>query len=72
MKFCYLSLLLGLFSLVAVGCDGGPRAKKTDVDVKVGGGEGVKVDVDTDRPLLQPKKDTDVKVDLPGVKVDVD
>jgi hypothetical protein len=73
-----LSVVLAA-SLFSVGCDtpaGGPAGKKTDVDVKVGGGEGVKVDVNRDGG---PRTDVDVKagpvdVDVKGKdgKVDVD
>jgi hypothetical protein len=75
-----LSLMLAA-SLLSVGCDtpaGGPAGKRTDVDVKVGGGEGVKVDVDRDGGTNR-RTDVDVKagpvdIDVKGKdgKVDVD
>lgn len=72
MKVSYLFLLSVAMLGVTLGCDSANApAKKADVDVKVGGGEGVKVDVDS-RPGILPEKKADVDVDVGGVKVDVD
>ena len=72
MKIATHFLLLLVALCFATGCDrSASPGKKTNVDVKVGGGEGVKVDVDS-KPSLLPKKDTDVDIDVGGVKIDVD
>lgn len=72
MKVSYLLLLSVALLGVTLGCDrSNAPGKKTDVDVKVGGGEGVKVDVDS-KPTILPERKADVDVDVGGVKVDVD
>lgn len=52
-----------------------PAREGADVNVDIGNGRGVQVDVDRDRPLLD-RKGADVDVDIGGprggVKVDVD
>jgi hypothetical protein len=69
-------MLSGLALLVAlVGCETRTTTspapdRGSKVDVKVGGGEGVKVDVEGNRP--GDKTDVDVDVGRGGVKVDVD
>lgn len=72
MKFRVMGLVLVCLVAVATGCDkplaSPPGDGKADVDVRIGGGEGVEVDVDG-----PDGKKVDVDVGGgDGVKVDAD
>lgn len=81
MKCLYVRLLVGLLCLsgfASVGCESPSSTKSDDkakVDVNVGGGKGIEVDVEGREPADPDKKQVDVDVDIgggDGIKVDLD
>ncbi len=81
MKFVVSKLLLAslfVMGIAAIGCDGrpvaGPTQDKAKVDVDVGGGKGVQVDVEGREPADPTRRKADVDVDIgggKGINVDV-